>query len=124
MLSDKGIGVETSVAIAVPRSLDWVVALFGILRCGAAYVPLELDHPDERIAAIIDDAQPSLIITTSAVAPRIRGEVFRLDEPWPDAETVITFAAGDPNRLKHAAYTITPPVRPASPRVWSPSTRA
>ncbi|MGW6929316.1 amino acid adenylation domain-containing protein [Lentzea sp. NPDC054927] len=106
VLSGKGIGVETSVAIAVPRSLDWVVALFGILRCGAAYVPLELDHPDERIAAIIDDAQPSLVITTSAVAPRIRGEVFRLDEPWPDAEPVITFAAGDPNRLKHAAYTI------------------
>ncbi|HUQ56039.1 non-ribosomal peptide synthetase [Lentzea sp.] len=106
VLSDRGIGVETSVAIAVPRSLDWVVALFGILRCGAAYVPLELDHPDERIAAIIDDAQPSLVITTSAVAPRISGEVFRLDEPWPDADPVVTFAADDPNRLKHAAYTI------------------
>lgn len=106
VLSGKGIGVETSVAIAVPRSLDWVVALFGILRCGAAYVPLELDHPDERIAAIIDDARPALIITTSAVAPRIQGTTFRLDEPWPDAEPVTTFAPGDPNRLKHAAYTI------------------
>ncbi|KJK52025.1 peptide synthetase [Lentzea aerocolonigenes] len=106
VLSSRGIGVETSVAIAVPRSLDWVVALFGILRCGAAYVPLELDHPDERIAAIIDDAQPSLIITTSRVAPRIQGPTFKLDEPWPSAEPVITFAADDPNRLKHAAYTI------------------
>ncbi|MEV6710976.1 amino acid adenylation domain-containing protein [Lentzea sp. NPDC051208] len=106
VLSGKGIGVETSVAIAVPRSLDWVVALFGILRCGAAYVPLELDHPDERIAAIIDDARPSLIITTSAVAPRIQGTTFKLDEPWPDAEPVVTFAPDDPDRLKHAAYTI------------------
>ncbi|MDT7788337.1 MAG: hypothetical protein QOF58_6756, partial [Pseudonocardiales bacterium] len=106
VLAQRGIGVETSVAIAVPRSLDWVVALFGILRCGAAYVPLELDHPDERIAAIIDDAQPSLVITTSAVAHRIQGSTFELDEPWPDAEPVITFRANDPNRLKHAAYTI------------------
>jgi amino acid adenylation domain-containing protein len=106
VLTDKGIGVETSVAIAVPRSLDWVVALFGILRCGAAYVPLELDHPDERIAAIVEDARPSLIITTSAVAPRIQGTLFALDEPWPDAEPVITFAENDPNRLRHAAYTI------------------
>ncbi|MFS8097633.1 amino acid adenylation domain-containing protein [Lentzea alba] len=106
VLSDKGIGVETSVAIAVPRSLEWVVALFGILRCGAAYVPLELDHPDERIAAIVDDAQPALIITTSAVAPRIRGDVFQLDEPWPAAEPVITFEENNPDRLKHAAYTI------------------
>ncbi len=106
VLSDHGIGVETSVAIAVPRSLEWVVALFGILRCGAAYVPVELDHPDERIATIIDDAHPALIITTSAVAPRIRGDVFKLDEPWPDAEPVVTFSPDDPNRLKHAAYTI------------------
>ncbi|SDI93294.1 non-ribosomal peptide synthase domain TIGR01720/amino acid adenylation domain-containing protein [Lentzea albidocapillata subsp. violacea] len=106
VLAGKGIGVETSVAIAVPRSLDWVVALFGILRCGAAYVPLELDHPDERIAAIIEDARPSLIITTSSVAPRIQGETFVLDETWPDAEPVTTFAPNDPNRLKHAAYTI------------------
>ncbi|WP_211293917.1 non-ribosomal peptide synthetase [Lentzea kentuckyensis] len=106
VLTDRGIGVETSVAIAVPRSMDWVVALFGILRCGAAYVPLELDHPDERIAAIIDDARPSLIITTSSVAPRIQGPAFELDGPWPDAEPVITFAPDDPDRLKHAAYTI------------------
>ncbi|WP_439656893.1 amino acid adenylation domain-containing protein [Lentzea sp. HUAS TT2] len=106
VLSGKGIGVETSVAIAVPRSLEWVVALFGILRCGAAYVPLELDHPDERIAAIIDDARPALVITTSGVAPRIQCPTFKLDEPWPDAEPVTTFSPNDPNRLKHAAYTI------------------
>ncbi|MGI5507311.1 amino acid adenylation domain-containing protein [Lentzea sp. CA-135723] len=106
VLKTKGIGTETSVAIAVPRSLDWVVALFGILRCGAAYVPLELDHPDERIAAIIDDAQPKLIITTTNVAPRIKSDTFKLDEPWPDAEPVSTFDLNDPDRLKHAAYTI------------------
>ncbi|KOV80890.1 peptide synthetase [Nocardia sp. NRRL S-836] len=106
VLRDRGIGVETSVAIAVPRSLDWVVALFGILRCGAAYVPLELDHPDERIAAIIEDARPVLTITTGAVAPRLRGELFLLDRPWPAAEPVVTFAPDDPDRLRHAAYTI------------------
>ncbi|MFD4669046.1 amino acid adenylation domain-containing protein [Lentzea sp. NPDC058450] len=106
VLKNNGIGTETSVAIAVPRSLDWVVALFGILRCGAAYVPLELDHPDERIAAIIDDAQPKLIITTTAVAGRISGDTLKLDEPWPDAEPHITFEANNPDRLKHAAYTI------------------
>ncbi|MFI6096157.1 amino acid adenylation domain-containing protein [Lentzea sp. NPDC051213] len=106
VLADRGIGVETSVAIAVPRSLDWVVALFGILRCGAAYVPVELDHPDERIAAILEDAHPALIITTSAVAPRINGNVFELDKPWPDADPVVTFEPDNPDRLKHAAYTI------------------
>ncbi|MEO6089302.1 MAG: amino acid adenylation domain-containing protein [Umezawaea sp.] len=107
VLAARGIGPETSVGIAVPRSLEWIVGLFGILRCGAAYVPLELDHPDERIAAIVADARPSLIITTSAVAPRLpAGELIELDRPLPAAEPVVTFLPNDPNRLRHAAYTI------------------
>jgi amino acid adenylation domain-containing protein/non-ribosomal peptide synthase protein (TIGR01720 family) len=107
VLAARGIEPETSVAIAVPRSLEWVVALFGILRCGAAYVPLELDHPDERIAAIVADARPALIITTSAVAPRLAGaDLIEIDRPLPAAEPVVTFLPNDPNRLRHTAYTI------------------
>ncbi|RZS43122.1 non-ribosomal peptide synthase protein (TIGR01720 family)/amino acid adenylation domain-containing protein [Herbihabitans rhizosphaerae] len=107
VLAAQGIGPGSTVAIAVPRSLDSIVALFAILRCGAAYVPLELDHPDERIAAIVADARPDLILTVSAVVPRIVGaELLELDRPLPAAEPVVTFTPEDPNRLRHAAYTI------------------
>ena len=107
VLATRGIGPEKVVGIAVPRSLEWIVGLFAILRRGAAYVPLELDHPDERIAAIVADARPSLIITTSAVAPRLAGaDLIEIDRPLPAAEPVVTFAPNDPNRLRHAAYTI------------------
>ena len=58
VLAGRGIGPETTVGLAIPRSLDSIVALFAVLRAGAAYVPLELDHPDERIAAIVADARP------------------------------------------------------------------
>lgn len=69
VLARRGIGPETTVGLAIPRSLDSIVALFAVLRVGAAYVPLELDHPDERIATIVADARPEVILTVSAVSP-------------------------------------------------------
>ncbi|MFF3846907.1 amino acid adenylation domain-containing protein [Streptomyces sp. NPDC002328] len=109
VLAGRGIGPETNVGLAVPRSLDWIVALFAVLRVGAAYVPLELDHPDERIAAIVADARPDVVLTVSAVSPRLTapvGDLIELDRPLPAAEPYVTFAPDDPNRLRHPAYTI------------------
>ncbi|MFE5813397.1 amino acid adenylation domain-containing protein [Streptomyces sp. NPDC056479] len=106
VLAARGIGPETTVGLAIPRSLDWIAALFAVLRVGAAYVPLELDHPDERIAAIVEDARPDVILTVSAVSPRLTGELLELDRPLPDAEPFVTFTPDDPHRLRHPAYTI------------------
>ncbi|MFJ4918709.1 amino acid adenylation domain-containing protein [Streptomyces sp. NPDC088725] len=106
VLARRGIGPETTVGLAVPRSLDSIVALFAVLRVGAAYVPLELDHPDERIAAIIADACPEVILTVRAVSPRLTGDLIELDQPLPGAEPFVTFAPDDPDRLRHPAYTI------------------
>ncbi|MGW0498376.1 amino acid adenylation domain-containing protein [Streptomyces sp. NPDC003007] len=106
VLAARGIGPETAVGLAVPRSLDWIVGLFAVLRVGAGYVPLELDHPDERIAAIVEDARPDLILTVSAVSPRLTGELIELDRSLPAAEPYVTFAPDDPDRLRHPAYTI------------------
>ncbi|MFD9406540.1 amino acid adenylation domain-containing protein [Streptomyces sp. NPDC059989] len=106
VLARRGIGPEKTVGLAIPRSLDSIVALFAVLRTGAAYVPLELDHPDERIAAIVEDARPDVILTVSAVSPRLTGDLIELDRPLPGAEPFVTFAPDDPDRLRHPAYTI------------------
>ncbi|MEU1281404.1 amino acid adenylation domain-containing protein [Streptomyces sp. NPDC005805] len=109
VLAARGIGPETTVGLAIPRSLDSITALFAVLRTGAAYVPLELDHPDERIAAIVEDARPRVILTVSAVSPRLAplgGELIELDRPLPAADPFTTFTPGDPDRLRHPAYTI------------------
>ncbi|MFD9160773.1 amino acid adenylation domain-containing protein [Streptomyces sp. NPDC059558] len=106
VLATRGIGPETTVALAIPRSLDSIVALFAVLRVGAAYVPLELDHPDERIAAIVADAAPDVTLTVGAVSPRLTGDLIELDRPLPEAPPYVTFAPGDPDRLRHPAYTI------------------
>ncbi len=106
VLAGRGIGPETAVGLAIPRSLDSIVALFAVLRVGAAYVPLELDHPDERIAAIVADARPEVILTVSAVSPRLTGDLIELDRPLPEGKPYVTFAPDDPDRLRHPAYTI------------------
>ncbi|MFI6851087.1 amino acid adenylation domain-containing protein [Streptomyces sp. NPDC050416] len=109
VLARRGIGPETNVGLAIPRSLDSIVALFAVLRVGAAYVPLELDHPDERIAAIVEDARPEVILTLSGVSPRLvslDADLIELDRPLPEAEPYVTFTPDDPDRLRHPAYTI------------------
>ena len=65
-LISQGIGPERLVAIALPRSLELVVGLLGILKTGAAYLPLDLDYPTERLAFMLQDARPAYLITVQA----------------------------------------------------------
>ncbi|HEX6969582.1 MAG TPA: amino acid adenylation domain-containing protein [Micromonosporaceae bacterium] len=60
-----GVGPETGVGVSVPRGPHLAVAVFGVLKAGGFYVPLEPSLPAERAAAIIDDAQLSLVLTST-----------------------------------------------------------
>ncbi|EME20381.1 non-ribosomal peptide synthetase [Rhodococcus triatomae] len=114
-LIERGAGPETVVALGLPRTVDMVVALFAVLRAGAAYLPLELDQPDERLKVILADAGPALAVTTTAVQDRLDLDPhrsIRLDEaPDLDGSTLTElelglFAPGTPHRLDHPAYVI------------------
>ena len=59
LLISRGIGPEDLVAVALPRSIEMVVGLLGILKAGAAYLPLDPDYPAERLAHMLQDAQPA-----------------------------------------------------------------
>ncbi len=92
-----GIGPELRVAIALPRSPMALVAIVATLKTGAAYVPLDPSHPLERLALIVEDTAPTLLLTDE----RSRGElpvpgnckVFYLDGAWePDGAL-----AGEPS---------------------------
>ncbi|MFG3053065.1 amino acid adenylation domain-containing protein [Kitasatospora sp. NPDC048239] len=69
-LAALGAGPGRVVALALPRSADLVAALLGVLASGAAYLPIDLDHPDERIALMLADADPLLTLSTAEVAGR------------------------------------------------------
>ncbi len=56
------------VAVAVPRSAALVPCLLGVLKAGAAYLPIELDYPPDRIAHILESGQPSVVLRTEDAA--------------------------------------------------------
>jgi amino acid adenylation domain-containing protein/non-ribosomal peptide synthase protein (TIGR01720 family) len=64
----RGIGPESIVALALPRSLEMVTALLAILKAGAAYLPLDPDYPADRLQFMLADARPRAIVTTGATA--------------------------------------------------------
>ena len=70
-LVGRGIGPEDVVGLAVPRSLEMMVSLLGILKAGAAYLPLDPDYPAERLAFMLEDAKPACVITTADSVSRI-----------------------------------------------------
>ncbi|WP_420038012.1 amino acid adenylation domain-containing protein [Streptomyces sp. cg28] len=61
-LRGDGAGRGAVVAVALPRSLDTVVAPLAVLRAGAVYLPVDLSYPDERIAHLLADAAPALLV--------------------------------------------------------------
>jgi amino acid adenylation domain-containing protein len=66
-LVQQGVGPESLVAVALPRSADLIVALLAVLKAGGAYVPIDLDYPAARIGYMLDDARPVTVITETSV---------------------------------------------------------
>nr|WP_256107305.1 non-ribosomal peptide synthetase [Streptomyces sp. ODS05-4] len=67
----RGAGPERTVALGLPRSADFVVALFAVLKTGAAYLPLDLENPVDRLAMMVADAAPLCLVTSTPVAGRV-----------------------------------------------------
>ncbi|MBR1143100.1 non-ribosomal peptide synthetase [Bradyrhizobium sp. AUGA SZCCT0431] len=83
-----GIGPDRLVGLALARSPDMMVALLAVLKAGGAYLPLDPDYPDDRLAHMLRDSATKLVLTESALlkrfAPVLRDtgvEALRLDEP-------------------------------------------
>ncbi|QDQ27202.1 amino acid adenylation domain-containing protein [Chitinimonas arctica] len=111
----QGVSVGSVVAIAVPRGIDSVVSLLAVLSAGAAYLPLDLDYPAERLALMLADAKPALLLTTVATQARLPLGVPRLclDEAavcsrlGAHAGTTISDAErSEPLQAAHLAYLI------------------
>ncbi|MBE0361901.1 hypothetical protein PULV_a4233 [Pseudoalteromonas ulvae UL12] len=61
-LIEKGVCVESVVGVFISRSIDAIVAIYATLKSGAAYLPLDPEHPADRLEYIVEDAKPHLII--------------------------------------------------------------
>ena len=61
-LGARGVGGGDVVALSLPRGIDQIVAVVAVLKAGAAYLPLDPDHPPARRAFVLDDAAPTLVV--------------------------------------------------------------
>ncbi|ORB10981.1 non-ribosomal peptide synthetase, partial [Mycobacterium noviomagense] len=108
LLVDHGVGPGQRVAVLVPRSGEAVVAILGVLKAGAAYVPLDPAHPAARIEFLLDDAAPIAAITTADLRPRLDGHnllVIDIDDPAIRTQLATGLAAPAPEGIAYLIYT-------------------
>ncbi|MGW4898825.1 non-ribosomal peptide synthetase, partial [Kitasatospora sp. NPDC004240] len=88
----RGIGPEQIVAVALPRSVESVVAVLGVLKAGAAYLPVDPAYPEARIAFMLEDACPALMVDDPAMVADTTG--------WPETDPGVALD------VRHPAYVI------------------
>ncbi|MDH6349569.1 linear gramicidin non-ribosomal peptide synthetase LgrD [Brevibacillus sp. 1238] len=112
LLLAQGVKPDTTVAICVERSMEMIIGILGVLKAGAAYVPIDPAHPEERIAYMLDDSQAVVVLTqagladkfTQAAAPVIcLGEKLFADRAHVDVDNIQTDVAS--TNLAYVIYT-------------------
>ncbi|MCA1682344.1 MAG: AMP-binding protein, partial [Actinobacteria bacterium] len=71
LLMERGVGPERFVALALPRSVEIVVAQLAVLKAGAAFLPVDPAYPPDRIGFMLADARPVLVLTLAEIVPQL-----------------------------------------------------
>ncbi|WP_460141185.1 non-ribosomal peptide synthetase [Pseudomonas sp. S2_E01] len=104
----RGVGPESRVGVALPRSEGVIIALLAVLKAGGAYVPLDTRYPRDRLAYLIEDSGLALLLTDSSVSAQlpVNGTVLELDrlvlDDQPTSAPQVTL---DPQHLAYVIYT-------------------
>jgi amino acid adenylation domain-containing protein/thioester reductase-like protein len=108
-LRKQGVRPDTFVAIACERSLEMIVGILGILKAGAAYVPLDPAFPSERLAYMLEDTKVPIILTHGDLYrkfPKTEASIFLIDN---EQELLAIYPTSNPIHLAeshHLAYII------------------
>jgi len=109
LLIARGAGPGRCVALALPRSVHIVVAALAVAKSGAAFLPIDPTYPADRIAFMLADSNPTLVLTTAGMALPAGHEVLAVDTldlaGWP-ALTPTDADRPRPLRLANTAYVI------------------
>ncbi|MCX4743981.1 amino acid adenylation domain-containing protein [Kitasatospora sp. NBC_01287] len=111
-LRERGVGPDVLVALCVERGVDMVVGLLGVLKAGGAYLPLDPGYPADRLAFMLHDGAPSVVLTTADLREKIAettADVVELDTDWPliaEHPTTDPQAADTGLTDRHLAYVI------------------
>ncbi|MGJ0430537.1 amino acid adenylation domain-containing protein [Methylobacter sp.] len=109
-----GVGPDVLVAVCTERSLEMVVGLLGILKAGGAYVPLDPAYPEDRLAYMLADAAPKVLLTQErlkGILPQTQAHTIALDRDWgrigeqPDTNLAPQSLGLKPRHLAYMIYT-------------------
>jgi len=106
-LGQQGVQPGNIVAVALPRSVNLTLALMAVMRAGAAYLPLDVSYPDERLSYMVGDAKPPLIVTDATSESRVSawGKPFLIDAfDWSESDDV-TLPVVTPTMGAYLLYT-------------------
>ncbi|MBO9883275.1 non-ribosomal peptide synthetase [Xanthomonas sp. D-109] len=112
-LLSAGVVPDTRVALCFERSPEMIAAMLGVLKAGGAYVPLDPAYPQERLATVLSDCSPKVVLTTSTVlqdqpwlaasaAQVILADAAQMST-WPDTNPVVPSLL--PSHLAYLIYT-------------------
>lgn len=106
-----GVGPDVLVGLCLDRSLDLIIGLLAIHKAGGAYVPMDPTYPKDRLAFMLEDAEPAVLLTQEALVsslPQPRPPVVLLDAEWGAIARESAENAGRrgaPNDLAYVIYT-------------------
>ncbi len=94
-LRSRGVGPDVPVGLVLERSLEMMVAVFGVLKAGGLFMPLDADHPQERIKRILEESGTRLVLTQESLREKAGDAIgsLCLDSEW---DAVATFPADRP----------------------------
>ncbi len=102
-----GVAPGETVAICMERSFDWIIAALGVMRAGAAYVPLDSAWPDARLRFAVNDCGAAVLVARATLLARLQVNARGVD-PYRDAEAIGGVAAMAPRLVapESLAYVI------------------
>jgi amino acid adenylation domain-containing protein len=108
-LVEHGAGAEVVVGLCMDRSLELVAAVLGILKAGAAFLPLDPTYPQDRLSFMLEEVRAPILLTTSTMVaslPPFRGRILPLDTEWPDGYSTEPLRTSvSPDDLAYVIYT-------------------
>ncbi len=104
-LQAQGVGREARVVVALPRSLELIIALVAVLRAGGAYLPVDLAHPDERLARILRSAQPVCVLALAEDRARFPGTPVLDPAQWQRHNDAALTTVPQPDDAAYVIYT-------------------
>ncbi|MGW5520588.1 amino acid adenylation domain-containing protein, partial [Nocardia africana] len=108
LLAGHGVGPGCVVGLLMQRSAQAITAIAAVLETGAAYLPIDPEHPRARIEFMLTDATPTAVITTADLAGRLDGidiTIIDIDDPTIDTQPSSALPAPSPENIAYFIYT-------------------